>query len=155
MLPVAKLAWTSDWRTQFSVGEERAEAWRYQLAVKDCNCTAAAIMFQRTEHLDHQTYPEALWCRSEADPFCINISSTINPTKWHLMNTVRNLHLKDILSCRHMCFFSDRFLFYLFLLLSCRSLWFRNDRLSVVLKITSPSVPWRGCEEKQIWKEVQ
>lgn len=60
-LPMAMLLWTSDWRTwfavQFSVWEERARAWRYQPAVKDCNCSTRAIMSQRTGHFSSLNLP--------------------------------------------------------------------------------------------------
>lgn len=60
-LPVAMLLWTSDWRTwfavQFSVWEGRARAWRYQPAVKYCNCSAGSIMSQRTGHLRSWNLP--------------------------------------------------------------------------------------------------
>lgn len=61
-LPVAMHLWTSDWRTrlvhQFSVWEERARAWRYQPAVKDCNCSARAIMSRRTGHFRSSNLPQ-------------------------------------------------------------------------------------------------
>lgn len=84
------LLWTSDWRTrfmvQFSVWVERARAWRYQPAVKDCNCCASAIMSQRTGHFRSLNLPWNTVILIRGKSLMHTICLTMGPIKMHLMN---------------------------------------------------------------------